>query len=190
MGIICAKGRSIDGRPGGNGTGAFLQTDAVVNPDNCGGALVDLHGHLTAITARIASSAGPYAGYSFAIPAQIVKTTIHDLIRYGKVLHGDLGAAVSNLDTALAHRLGFSWPTGVYVDSLVPSGPAAKAGLRHGDVITSIDEYAVESAARFHELLARHNAGETISLAYAREGNIYRCYARLQWESHLARQDH
>lgn len=190
MGIVSAKGRAVDWREGGNAAGAFLQTDAVVNPGSCGGALVDVHGRLAGITAAIGTSSGEYAGYSFVVPAKIVQKTVRDLIRYGKVLHGDLGVAVRSMDTAQAHRLGFAWPTGLYVDSIEAFGPAAKAGLRPGDVITSIDEYAVESAARFRELLSRHNAGETISLAYAREGNIYRCYPRLRWESHTARQDH
>src|SRR6185437_2214838 len=140
--------------------------------------------------AAIPASTGEYAGYSFVIPAAIVQKTVRDLIRYGKVLHGDLGVAVSTMDTLQAHRLGFAWPTGLYIDSIEASGPAAKAGLRQGDVITSVDEYAVESTARFRELLSRHDAGETISLGYAREGNIYRCYPRLKWESHTARQDH
>lgn len=190
MGIVSAKGRTEVWREGGNAAGAFLQTDAVVNPGNSGGALVDLHGRLAGITDAIATPTGEYAGYSYAIPAEIVEKTVRDLIRFGKVLHGDLGVAVSKMDTAQAHRLGFAWPTGLYVDSIDASGPAAKAGLRRGDVITSIDEYAVESTTRFQELVARHNGGETISLAYAREGNIYRCYPRLQWESHTARQDH
>lgn len=190
MGIVSAKGRAEDWREGGNASGVFLQTDAVVNPGSSGGALINLHGRLAGITAAIAPSTGEYAGYSFVIPAQIVQKTVRDLIRHGKVLHGDLGVAVSNMDTAQAHRLGFAWPTGLYVDSIETSGPAAKAGLRRGDVITSVDEHAVESAARFRELLSRHNAGDTISLGYAREGNIYRCYPRLQWESHTARQDH
>lgn len=190
MGIISAKGSATDWQAASNTAGAFLQTDALVAPDNNGGALVDLHGRLAGITTAITTTTGEYAGYSFAVPADIVKKTVRDLIRYGKVLHGDLGIKVSNMDTTQAHQLGFSWPTGLYVDSIEASGPAAKAGLLPGDVITSIDEYAVESTARFHELLARHNAGETISIAYAREGNIYRCYPKVQWESHTARQDH
>lgn len=190
MGIVSAKGRVGSWFADGNPAGVFLQTDAVVDPGSSGGALVDLRGRLAGITSAIATPLGEYAGYSFAVPANIVQKAVRDLIRYGKVLHGDLGIAVSNMDTAQAHRLGFSWPTGLYVDSIDASGPAAKAGLRTGDVITRIDEYAVESIARFHELVARHNAGETISLAYAREGNIYRCHPKVQWESHPARQDH
>ena len=189
MGIISAKGRAMNWRSGGNTAGGFLQTDAVVNPGNSGGALVDLHGRLVGITAAIATPTGEYAGYSFAIPAGIVQQTLSDLMRYGKVLHGDLGVAVSNMDIGQAHRLGFSQPTGLYVDSLKALGPAEKAGLRPGDVITRIDDYAVETPARLYELIARHKAGERISLSYAREGNIFRCYPKLKPESPSARQD-
>jgi S1-C subfamily serine protease len=189
MGIISATARTTNWRSGGNAADAFLQTDAVVNPGNSGGALVDVHGRLVGITAAIATPTGTFAGYSFAIPAEIVQPTIRDLLRYGKVLHGDLGVAVSNMDPEQAHRLGFSRPTGLHVDSLNPAGPAAEAGLRPGDVITRIDDYAVETPARLYELIARHKAGERISLHYARDGNIYRCYPRLKLESPSARQD-
>ncbi len=167
-GIVSAKARNINLLTDRWAVESYIQTDAAMNPGNSGGALVDVNGKLIGITAAIASPTGAYAGYSFAIPIDIVKKSINDLLRYGKVIHGYLGLIISDMNGQKAKLLGINETTGVFVDSLENNGPAIKAGIRKNDVIKKIGGRIVETAPEFRELVARAQPGERLLLTVLR----------------------
>ena len=125
-GIVSAKGRNInlhdeDVRNSGANTSieSFIQTDAAVNPGNSGGALVNVSGELVGINTAIASPTGSYAGYSFAVPSNIVKKVIFDLEKFGISQRGFLGVTIKTMDDETAKQVGFDKPYGVYVDGII-----------------------------------------------------------------------
>jgi len=170
MGIVSAKARNINLLTDRRAVESYIQTDAVMNPGNSGGALVDIHGKLIGITSAIASPTGAYAGYSFAIPIEIVKKSINDLLRYGKVMRGYLGISISDMDGEKAKMLGISEATGVIVDSLEKNGSAMKAGILKNDVIKKISGQTIETAPELRELIARAKPGEKLQLTIIRDG--------------------
>lgn len=183
-GIISAKGRSlgINRRQSTAPVEAFLQTDAAVNPGNSGGALVNTDGQLIGINSAIASPTGSYAGYSYAIPSNIVKKVVDDLIQYGAVQRGFLG--ISYLDKKLVSeeklsQLGLDRNDGIYVASTLDDGAAKKAGINQGDIITEINGVPVNTAPQLQEQLARYKPGDNISITYSRNGNVKRTTAQL-----------
>ncbi len=184
QGIVSAKSRNI----GINTRAAapvesFIQTDAAVNPGSSGGALVNTNGELVAINSAIASPTGAFAGYAYAIPSNLMKKVIGDLMKYGSVQRGYLGISMApeGLDDAKKKELGINTDIdGVSVVETDPKGAAGEAGIRKGDVITKINGEAVNSDARLAELIARQKPGDKIDITYWRDGGEHRASATLQ----------
>ena len=178
-GIVSAIGRDLDiikenGDEAGMAIESFIQTDAAVNPGNSGGALVNLDGELLGINTAIASPTGAYAGYAFAVPANIVRKVVEDLIEFGKVQRAFIGIpdkGMMNINNEVAQRYGLELSEGVLITELTPGG-AAKAGLRAGDVITSIDGIEVKNSAKLMELVARNRPGDEIIVRVDRKGSV------------------
>ena len=163
-GIISAKGRNISLLSGQFPIESFIQTDAAINPGNSGGALVNTKGELVGINTAIFSRTGSYTGYGFAVPSDIVKKVIEDLIKYGTVQKAFIGADIVEVEGEVAKRLGVSEITGVAVTALQEDGPAASAGLRVDDIILKINNQAITGKGTFEEEMAYYNPGDIISL--------------------------
>ncbi len=179
-GIISAKARNINILGGGSSVESFLQTDAAVNPGNSGGALVNTKGELIGINAAIASNTGSYAGYSFAIPANLAKKVVSDLMDYGMVQRAFLGADVVEVTAELARSNGLSDVKGVYVKTITPGGAAEEGGLEPGDVITGFDGLQVNSSSRLMELIAERHPGDRVELEINRAGKLMKKSIKLQ----------
>ena len=182
-GIVSAKGRSIDivRRSGGEmAIESFIQTDAVVNPGNSGGALVDTNGDLVGINTAISSPTGVFAGYSFAVPSAIVKKVVEDLREFGVVQRGLLGARIQELNTAFAQEKGIDRDNGVYVAQVTENSAAEKAGLREGDVIVGVDGITTLRNSELLEQLGRKRPGDVVQITFERDGVAKTANARLQ----------
>ena len=169
-GIISAKGRNINIIDDQSAIEAFIQTDAAINPGNSGGALVNLNGELIGINTAIASPTGTYAGYGFAIPANIVSKVVEDLMKYGMVQRAYLGIMIRNLDGNLMKEENLERSEGSYVDNLVANSAAAEAGIKAGDVITSINEAPVLKSSDLLEQVGMHRPGDEVSITVDRRG--------------------
>lgn len=169
-GIISAKGRNINILRDQQGMGieSFLQTDAVVNPGNSGGALVNLNGDLIGINSAIASQTGSFVGYSFAVPSSIVSKVIDDLLKYKVVQRALLGVQIREVDAQLASEKKLNTLSGVYVMGLSKNSSAADAGLREGDIITEINGAKVNTSSQLQEQVARFRPGDKIKVTYLR----------------------
>ncbi|PKP05162.1 MAG: deoxyribonuclease HsdR [Bacteroidetes bacterium HGW-Bacteroidetes-6] len=179
-GIISAKARNINILGGGSSVESFLQTDAVVNPGNSGGALVNTRGELIGINAAIASNTGSYSGYSFAIPSNIARKVVNDLMQYGMVQRAYLGADVAEVDAETARKYGLTEVRGVLVTSVNQGGSAFEAGIDAGDVILSIDEIEVNSSSRMLEIIAERQPGDNIKVQIRRNGKLVVKTVKLQ----------
>ncbi len=174
-GIVSAKARNINilGNKMSNAPiESFIQTDAAVNPGNSGGALVNLKGELVGINTAIASSTGSYTGYSFAIPSNIVRKVTSDLIKYGVTQKANMGVHFAEMDSKLAEVKGIKSVRGIYIGYVIKDGAADKAGIKDGDIITSIDGKNVNSNAEFNEVLAQHSPGDVVKVEIERDGKL------------------
>ncbi len=175
-GIVSAKGRNIniiangDKKPNNTAIESFIQTDAAVNPGNSGGALVNVDGQLVGINTAIASPTGSYAGYSFAVPSNIVRKVIFDLQKFGVTQRGFLGVTIRTMDDKTARDLGFDKPFGVYVDGVNKGSAAEEAGLQNKDVITKINGIAVNSSPELQEQVAKYRPGDKLNVEFIRDG--------------------
>lgn len=169
-GIVSAKGRSINILQEQFAVESFIQTDAAINPGNSGGALVNLAGGLIGINTAIASPTGAYSGYGFAVPANIVRKVVEDLLQYGAVQRGVLGVMIRTVDGNLSKEKNLAVNSGVYVDSLLENSAAAEAGVKIGDVILRVDEAMVASSPQLQEVIARHRPGDEVTLLVNRKG--------------------
>ncbi len=147
-GIVSAKSRAIgiNRTNAVNAVESFIQTDAAVNPGNSGGALVNTNGQLVGINSAIASPTGSYAGYSYAIPANIVRKVVNDLREFGAVKRGFIGIEPLDYNSATQEQLAalhFERQNGIYIKSVLANGGASKAGLLKGDIITQVNGIAV-----------------------------------------------
>jgi len=173
-GIISAKGRNIgilrdqNARNQNMGIESFLQTDAVVNPGNSGGALVNLNGDLIGINSAIASQTGSFVGYSFAVPSSIVSKVIDDLLKYKVVQRALLGVSIQEVDATLASEKKLSSLNGVYVQGLTEGSSASEAGIKAGDIITEINGTKVNTSSQLQEQVARFRPGDKIKVTYLR----------------------
>lgn len=167
-GIISAKGRNniIDGRK--NPIESFLQTDAAVNPGNSGGALVDTNGDLIGINTAIASNNGAYQGYSFAVPVNIVKKVVGDLVEFGTVQRAYIGVGIKDIDPKFAKENNIKHLKGAYVTNLTSGGSAEEAGIEVGDIITGIQEATVGSVSELHEQIAKYRPGDKVNVSLFR----------------------
>jgi serine protease Do/serine protease DegQ len=166
-GIISALGRSGLGIEGYED---FIQTDASINPGNSGGALVDLAGRLVGINTAILAPAGGNVGIGFAIPANMVREIMEELIEHGEVRRGYLGLAVQSLNPELAEAFGVESREGVVVVEVQPDSAAERAGLRAGDVIVRLGERAIRRVTDFDGQVAVMFAGERVPIEVVREG--------------------
>ena len=171
-GIISAKGRNIGilNRKDNMGLESFIQTDAVVNPGNSGGALVNLNGDLIGINSAIASHTGSYEGYSFAIPSSLASKVVDDLLKYKVVQRALLGVQIREVDAKLASEKKLNTLNGVYVEGLSESSSAAVAGIKPGDIITQINGVVVNTSSQLQEQVARFRPGDRIKVSYLRSG--------------------
>lgn len=169
-GIVSAKARNINilGSPDGTSIESFIQTDAAVNRGNSGGALVNTQGELVGINAAIASGTGYYAGYSFAIPSNLVRKVAADLREYGTVQRAYIGVNIRELDSQLAKDAGIDDLKGVYVADVTDNGAANEAGIKSGDVILNVENISVNSPSELLEVIAQHNPGDKVNLLVRR----------------------
>jgi Do/DeqQ family serine protease len=174
-GIISAKRRALGlnrDKSGNIGVESFIQTDAAVNMGNSGGALINTNGQLIGVNSAIASPTGSYAGYSYAIPVNIVKKVVNDLIKYGSVQRGFLGAQYKDATgrTDEEKKL-MDLPAnadGIYITNLSANGAAKAAGIKEGDIIRKIDNVDIITSSDLQEQLSRYKPGDKINLTYER----------------------
>ena len=169
-GIVSAKGRSMPNYSGEFKIESFIQTDAAVNPGNSGGALVDKAGNLVGINTAIISQTGSYAGYSFAVPVNIVKKIVYDLMDYGSVQRAVLGITMQEIDDKIANELKLSSRNGVYIVEVSKSGAADKAGIKAGDVLIAIDSTMLTNSASVQEAVSRFSPGDEAVVTVIRDG--------------------
>jgi Do/DeqQ family serine protease len=167
-GIVSAKARNINILTDNSAIESFIQTDAAVNPGNSGGALVNLKGQLVGINTAIATPTGTFAGYAFAVPSNIVRKVMNDLMRYGEVQRGYLGVVIRDLNWQLAQQLGMDLSEGVVVANLVRNGPADKAGMKIKDVILDVDGSHIQNTSRLLEIVAGHKPGDELKVTVKR----------------------
>jgi serine protease Do len=172
-GIISAKTRSINLLRDKDNMAieSFLQTDAVVNPGNSGGALVNLRGELIGINTAIASPTGAYAGYSFAVPVSLVKKVIDDIMNYGQVQRGLLGVVIQDMTPALAKEKALNFIAGVYISAVNQGSAADLGGLKEGDIVTTINDITIGSTSQLQEVVARYRPGDKLNVKYIRKGD-------------------
>lgn len=169
-GIVSAKGRNINILQDRSAIESFIQTDAAINPGNSGGALVNLKGGLIGINTAIASPTGAYAGYGFAVPANIVSKVVEDLEKYGMVQRGYLGLVIRSVDGNLAKEKELDVTEGVYVDSIAASSAAGDAGVKVGDVIQEVNHVPVKTSAQLLEAIGSRRPGDKVALNIDRNG--------------------
>jgi S1-C subfamily serine protease len=167
-GIVSAKGRALHIVKEKFPLESFIQTDAAINPGNSGGALVNKNGQLVGINTAILSRTGSYAGYGFAVPVDIVKKIVGDIIHYGEVQKAFIGASVVDLNADVADRLSLdiSNMQGVVVASIQPNWAAEKAGILENDIILSLDNIEVNTRAEFDELISYRSPGDKLRVKW------------------------
>jgi Do/DeqQ family serine protease len=167
-GIVSAKGRDLDGN---NSIDSFIQTDAAVNQGNSGGALVNTRGELMGINTAISSLNGGFVGYSFAIPSNIVKKTIEDLIEFGSVQRAYLGIYYEELSNEKAKALKVDSVEGILITTILDKGAAKESGLIENDIIVKINNIKITKFGDLNGQLKSKRPGETINVTVIRKGN-------------------
>ncbi len=167
MGIVSALGRS---HLGINTFENYIQTDAAINPGNSGGALVDASGHLVGINTAIFSRSGGNLGIGFAIPVSIARQVMEQIIANGSVVRGWLGIEVQDVTPEIAESFGLEGSAGALIAGVLRGGPAERAGVRPGDVLTAVNEQPVNDSAALLNLIATLTPGERASLRLIRQG--------------------
>lgn len=168
-GIVSAKARNLDT----NGMQSFIQTDAAVNPGNSGGALVNTHGELIGINTMISSQTGSYVGYSFAVPSNITRKIIEDIMEFGNVQRGILGIQGGELNGVTSKELGIKETEGVYVKKVDKNSGAEKAGLSSGDIIVKLDNQNVSTFADLTGYINTKRPNDKILVTFLRKENTY-----------------
>jgi len=166
-GIVSAKARAL-----GRAEQSFIQTDAAVNPGNSGGALVNTNGDLIGINTAITSQTGSYVGYSFAVPSNIAKKVVDDILEYGNVQKGILGIGALNLNSPYAIENGINNIEGVYVGSVEEDSGAFEADLRTGDVIKQIDDIQVRRFSDLIGYISTKRPGDQVAVTIERDGEL------------------
>jgi len=171
-GIVSAKGRSMQIIQDNYRIESFIQTDAAVNRGNSGGALVNLKGELVVINTAIVSPSGGYVGISFAIPVSIVQKVVNDLIEFGVVQRAIIGVSIGDITADLAKEKKLDQLDGVYVTQVHNNSAAEVAGIETGDVITKINDIAVNSPAELQEQVGRYSPGDKIAVSIKRKDKM------------------
>jgi len=181
MGIVSALGRTTGSQGGGVAAYQdFIQTDAAINPGNSGGALVNIKGELIGINTMIYTRSGGNMGIGFAIPINMARRIMEDLIYDGKVSRGWLGVSIQELDQATRDAFGLSADIrGVLIGDVFPGQPADRAGIRRGDVITRIDGKPIETLNQLRNNVAAINPGKTVPAELLRNGRKMTVQVRL-----------
>ncbi|MGI9547046.1 MAG: trypsin-like peptidase domain-containing protein [Flavobacteriaceae bacterium] len=164
-GIVSAKARDLGRRQ------SFIQTDAAVNPGNSGGALVNIYGDLIGINTAITSQTGSYIGYSFAVPSNIAKKVVEDIMEYGNVQSGILGISTIPANSQYAIEKGVNEVDGVFVESIEEDSGAYEAGLKSGDVITKVDDIRIRRFADLTGYISAKRPGDEVQVTIEREGD-------------------
>jgi serine protease Do len=175
-GIISAKGRSL-ALPNSSDRSIqdFIQTDAAINPGNSGGPLVSVRGEVIGVNSAIASQTGFYSGYGFAIPINLARRVMDQIISHGHVQRAALGVTVRNVSPNDAAYVGLPDIRGVVVEDFGSEGsPARKAGLEPGDIIVSVDGKPVEYVGQLQQEIAFRQPGETVRVEVARKGGVHK----------------
>ena len=165
-GIVSAKARDLDT----SGIQSFIQTDAAVNPGNSGGALVNTRGELIGVNTMISSMTGSYVGYSFAVPSNIARKIIEDLMEFGNVQRGILGVEGGELNGTASKELGISQTQGFYINKVTKSSGAEKSGLLKGDIIIKLDEQNVATFADLSGYINTKRPNDKVQVTYIRDG--------------------
>lgn len=169
-GIVSAKGRSMPNYSGEFKIESFIQTDAAVNPGNSGGALVNKKGELVGINTAIVSQTGAYSGYSFAVPSNMVKKVVADLIDFGSVKRAMLGISGNTVTDEIATKNKLSSPEGVYVAEVVKGGAADKAGIKVEDIITEIGGTHISTMPQLQAKVNSFHPGDKATVKVLRGG--------------------
>lgn len=170
QGIVSAIGRAQLGlKRDSYAVENFIQTDAAINPGNSGGGLFGLDGSLVGINTAIATQTGSYMGYGFAIPIDLVKSVVMDLIDDGAINRGYLGVQITSIDETLAKSLGLSKVEGALINDVLKDSPAEKAGLKAEDVILEIDGKSVSTSNELQSIIAQKRAGDKVSVTLWRD---------------------
>lgn len=179
-GIVSAKARDIHILGGKSAIESFIQTDAAVNPGNSGGALVNTEGQLVGINAAIASQTGAYEGYSFAIPVNLVRKVVNDLMNYGQIQRAYLGVQIRDIDADFAKEKHLNSLNGVYVAGVVDGSGADKAGVQTGDIITTIDNHPVKNLSELMGIIGQYNPGDVVRVNLLHNGKVETLRVTLQ----------
>jgi serine protease Do len=174
-GIVSALGRNIGINGDGSGYGIenFIQTDAAINPGNSGGALVDINGQLIGINSAIKTNTGFYQGYGFAIPVNMVKNVVPQLIKSGKVSRGYIGVNIQTVDETMAKGLGLDNAKGVLVQGIVKDGAGEESGIKIGDVILAVNGQEVNAANQLQAIIGSKQPGDVVKLTLFRDGKTF-----------------
>lgn len=165
-GIVSAKARNL----GTNGIQSFIQTDAAVNPGNSGGALVNTRGDLIGINTMISSTTGSYVGYSFAVPSNIARKIIEDIMEYGNVQRGILGVEGGELNAMASKELGVTQTEGFYINKVTKNSGAEKSGLKKGDIIIKLDNQNVSTFADLSGYINTKRPSDKVQVMITRNG--------------------
>src|SRR6267378_4284682 len=171
-GIISAKGRLLQGLPRPSyGIQDFIQTDAAINPGNSGGPLVNIQGQVIGINSAIASETGFYSGYGFAIPINLARTVMDQLVKTGHVERAVMGIRIDDARQEDAEAVGLKQIRGVLVESFAPGqSPAKDAGLQPGDVIVALDGQPIDNTPQLQQKVGFKKPGETVEVTVLRQG--------------------
>ena len=169
-GIVSALNRPNPSPTDARKPGQFIQTDAAINPGNSGGPLVNVRGQVVGINTFLISQSGAFSGMGFAIPTQIVRPTVEELMRDGKVTHGFIGVGITDVTPENAKFFDSKDNRGAIVTQVTPNAPGAKAGLKVGDLIASVDGHSVSDASALQVMIEQSHPGTTVKLAVVRDG--------------------
>ncbi|MBC8185046.1 Do family serine endopeptidase [candidate division KSB1 bacterium] len=178
-GIVSAIGRDVDIIADNFGVENFIQTDATINPGSSGGALVNLKSEVIGINTAIATQSGFYEGYGFAIPANLAKQVMGDLIKIGHVTRCYLGISMQDVNERIARALGLEKPYGIFIDHVSEDGPAHKAGLREKDVLIRVNGKKVNQGNIIQSIIAQKKPGEKLLLSVIRKRRTIKIFVTL-----------
>ena len=168
-GIVSALGRSL-GIEGNEGYEDFIQTDASINPGNSGGPLVDLQGRIIGINTAIVAPSGGNVGIGFAVPINMARLVMYQLISGGEIKHGHIGVAIQDLTPDIAQALGTSRTQGAVIAKVMPGSPAERAGLRSSDLVIAVNGTPIHNGAELKSRVGLSKVGDSVDLTILRGG--------------------